>query len=122
MLSKELTCIICPLSCVIQVQYHNGKVRIDGYLCHNGKIYAEEETLSPIRTLTTTVLLENGDLPLLSVRTEKPIPKKDLFEAMKALKKVKVSAPVEIGQVIIENLLGLGVNVIASRNAARIGQ
>jgi CxxC motif-containing protein len=119
-LRNELVCIVCPMSCKIEVQYEGNKViGMTGYKCRQGKKYAEEEAIDPKRTLTTTVLLEKGDLPLLSVRTDKPMPKKQLFEAMEVLRKVKVSAPVEAGQVIVENLLGLGVNVIATRKALR---
>lgn len=118
-MSRELVCIVCPLGCVIDVQCEKGKIaRIVGNKCLHGKEYAEEETLSPKRTLTTAVQLKGGDFPLLSVRTEKPIPKERLFEAMDVLRKVRVSAPVEIGQVVVENLLGLGVDVVATRKAA----
>ena len=119
-MKSELVCIVCPVSCKIEVQYEGDKVtNLIGYKCLSGKKYAEEEVIAPKRTLTTTVLLEQGYLPLLSVRTDRPMPKKQLFEAMEVLRKIKVSAPVEVGQVIVENLLGLGVNVIATRRAPR---
>lgn len=106
------------MGCVIEVQSKDGKIiQVTGNKCPHGKEYAEEETLSPKRTLTTTVQLENSDLPLLSVRTEKPIPKQHLSEAMEILRKVRVSAPIEMGQIIMENLLGLDVNVVATRKA-----
>lgn len=119
-MTEELICIVCPISCRIEAHFEDGKLtRISGYKCLKGKEYASEEAVAPKRILTTTVLLENGALPLLSVRTEKPIPKKRLLDAMEVLRRTKVSAPVELGQVVVEDLLGLGINVIATRRAPR---
>jgi CxxC motif-containing protein len=119
-LKEELTCIVCPISCRIEVRIEEGKAtEISGYKCLKGKEYAAEEAVAPKRMLTTTVLLENGALPLLSVRTEKPIPKTRLFEAMEVLRRTKVSAPVELGQVVVKNLLDLDVDVIATRRAPK---
>ena len=65
-MNKELICVVCPMSCKIEVTYENGKVTtITGYQCSRGKEYSQDEVVAPKRTLTTTVLLEGGDLPLL---------------------------------------------------------
>ena len=119
-MNEELICIVCPISCRIEVHLEERKAtKISGYKCLKGKEYAGEEAVAPKRMLTTTVLLENGTFPLLSVRTEKPIPKKRLFDAMEILRRTKVSAPVELGQVVVKNLLDLGINVIATRRAPK---
>lgn len=119
-MKEDLICIVCPISCRIEVRIEEGKVtEISGYKCLKGKEYAAEEAVAPKRMLTTTVLIENGPLPLLSVRTEKPIPKTRLFEAMEVIRRTKISAPVELGQVVVKNLLNLGVDVIATRRAPK---
>jgi CxxC motif-containing protein len=81
--------------------------------------YAEKEISNPERTLTTTVKVNNGHLPLVSVRTNKPIPKNKIFSTMDLLAKIEVEAPVKIGDPIVQNLFGTGVNVVATKNIAK---
>ena len=77
---------------------------------------AINELTNPTRVIPTTVVIKNGMLPRLPVKTAEPIPKGRIFEAMAAIDQVVVEAPIKIGDVVIENLLGLGINVVSTKN------
>ncbi len=112
-----IRCIVCPTGCVIQVKRdENGEISYEGYTCKRGLEYAEQEYLAPKRILTTTMQVENGFLPLIPVRTDKPILKNKLFEVLRIIAQKRVNAPIKMGEILIANVLGLEANVIASRN------
>ncbi|CAB1248785.1 Molybdopterin oxidoreductase [Ruminococcaceae bacterium BL-6] len=114
---KTMTCIICPRGCAIQVETKDGKpVSVKGAGCRRGEKYAWQETVSPMRTIASSVLVLNGELPLASVRLTKPVPISRIFPVMEQIKKVRLRAPVAIGQVVIPDVLGLGSDVVATRN------
>ena len=116
-MKKEIICIVCPMGCHLNVEYTQKTVlSISGNRCKLGLEYAEKESFNPERTLTTTVKVTNGHLPLVSVRTSKPVSKKLIFKAMALLSKVKVEAPVLIGDKIVENLFDTKANIIATKN------
>ena len=113
----ELTCINCPMGCPLTVIVEDGKVKeVKGYTCKRGRIYGEKEVTAPSRIVTSTVPVSGGTSERVSVKTEKDIPKDMIFPCIQALKKVQVHAPVAIGDVILENAAGTGVNVIATKN------
>jgi len=113
----QLTCITCPVGCRLHLKAEGKEVlEVKGNRCKRGIKYAREEFTDPRRTLTTTVEIIDGAIPMLPVRTANSIPKGKTMEFMRELAKVKVQAPVKIGQVIADNILGLGIPVIASRN------
>ncbi len=113
---KELTCIVCPIGCTLRVTLEDGKfVSVTGNTCPRGARYAETEMTAPRRVLTSTVRVSGGHLPLCPVRTKGDIPKELLFEAMHAVNQLCIPAPVSIGQVVIEDLCGTGVPLIATR-------
>lgn len=114
---KEYTCIICPNSCDIEVLFENNKVvSVEGALCPRGKTYIDNELSNPVRNIATSVKIENGQLPLASVKLSRPIPKDKIFDVMKEIKKIKINAPVHIGQVIIKNVLELDSDVVITKN------
>ena len=116
-MESEITCIICPIGCEMTIHHKEGIItKIEGHQCKKGIGYAKEELFDPKRTLTTTVMVKGGQLPLVSVKTKVPIPKGKLFEAMDALSKVEVSAPVKIGDVLVENVMGLDADIVATKN------
>ncbi len=119
---KEIRCIICPTGCLVHVENVNGELIIEGHSCKRGEEYAREEFVAPKRILTTTMQVESGFLPLVPVRSEKPIPKERLKDTLKEIAKVKVKAPIKMGDILIENVLDLGVNIIASRDLTKITQ
>ena len=121
MTEKELVCVVCPMGCRITVTLDGDKiVSVKGNSCPRGKAYAEKECIRPERILTTTVRLEGGVHRVLPVITDREIPLDKVFEAMELVRKVTVKAPVSEGQVIIENILDSGANVIASRSMAAV--
>jgi len=112
---KTVTCIVCPSGCVVRVVLKGGKIAgISGNMCRKGTDYAKTEVINPMRILTTTVRME--DNRLLPVKTERPLPKALIFDAMKELSHVRVKAPVKIGQVVYPNVADTGVNVVATRS------
>jgi len=120
-MKQEMICIGCPMGCYLTVDYDKAKVRdVSGNLCKVGVEYAEKEILNPERILTTSVKVRNGNLPLVSVRTDKSIPKSRIFEAMNLLANVEVEAPIKIHEPIIQNIFA-GVNIVATKNISRKG-
>lgn len=116
MKTKNVTCIICPNGCRMEVLMEGDHVlEVHNNLCKRGREYAVNEATSPKRILTTTVLVEGAETPLLPVRTAEAIPKEKLLQAMDKLKKLSVSAPVGAGDVVLANLLDTDIAVIATR-------
>ena len=117
---REFTCVVCPQGCLVTAQVaDDGSWLVDGHTCERGKVYVHQELTAPERTIASSVLVSGGVLPLASVRTESFIPKEKIMDAMKEIKKVKIEAPVQIGDVIIEKVAGTGVNIIATKNVAK---
>lgn len=117
-MTKTITCIECPKGCSISLDIENCKaVNIRGAKCPKGIAYAVSEAENPVRILTTIVSTDNLSLKFVPVRTNKPIPKKDIFKAMEEVKKVKIDKPVKVNDTIVDNFLGLGVKLIATREA-----
>ncbi|NVM44755.1 MAG: DUF1667 domain-containing protein [Candidatus Lokiarchaeota archaeon] len=116
---KVIRCIVCPTGCQIQAISKGSDIEFEGYTCQRGLEYAQQEYFEPKRILTTTIRVENGFLPLIPVRTDKPILKEKLNEALNEIARTQVKAPIEMGEVLIENILGLGSNVIASRDLTK---
>lgn len=120
--THSYTCINCPLSCPLELVEEGGEVlEVKGADCNVGQKYAREEFENPRRMVSTTVRVEGGALPLLPVVSAAPIPKALVRDAVRMLSKVTVNAPVSDGQVIYPDILGTGVDIIASRrlDAAR---
>lgn len=116
---KEYTCIICPNGCELTAEFEDGKIlTVEGALCKRGREYVEQELTNPQRNIASSILLEGGVLPLVSVRLSKPIPKDKIFDVMAAIKKARLQAPVRVGQVAIANVLGLGSYVVVTKNVA----
>ncbi len=82
--------------------------------------YTLEEFISPKRILTTTMRVENGFLPLIPVRSDRPIPKERLLEALKQIAFTKIKAPIKMGDILLKDLLGLEVDIIASRDLIKV--
>ncbi len=115
-MKRKIICTVCPVGCNIEVEMTENKeiLSITGNTCKRGLVYAENECINPKRTLTTTVFCDNGKI--LSVKTSEAVPKELLFECMKVINKTLAKAPVKIGDVIIENILDTGADVIACGN------
>ena len=119
-MKKKFICIICPNGCEIEAEFNEkGIQRLEGNTCDKGAEYVRKEIFSPERGLATSVRVESGPLPLVSVKTSKPIPKGRIIDVMKEVGKLKVSAPVKIGDILLENILGLGADLVATKNVKK---
>jgi len=115
-MEREYTCIICPNGCQIKVEYEGISIRsIKGDECPKGKDYVKNEITNPLRVFTGSVLVENGDFSLVGVKTPLPIPKKYLKKVGEITRRIKVEAPVTIGQVVAFNLLDEKIDLVATR-------
>ena len=113
----EVICILCPMGCKITVKTENGEVvKIENAGCKRGIEYSVQEIKSPVRDFFTTVRVKGGKIPVLSVRSTGPVPKNMLMTCAKELAKIVVPAPVKSGDVIVKNLLNLGVDIIATKD------
>lgn len=116
-MKKELICINCPMGCNITVEMNGNEiVSVEGNSCPLGERYARQEVIAPKRVLTSSVAVINGKNKVVSVKTDQAIEKALLAQAMEEINRVEVQAPVKIGQIIIENILSTGANVIATKN------
>ena len=114
---KELVCIGCPLGCNLTVTITDGQdMEVTGNTCPRGEKYAKKELTDPRRIVTSSVRVADGIMPSVSVKTESDIPKGQIFACMKELKQIELKAPVKLGQVVIENVAGTGIAVIATRS------
>lgn len=115
---KVLTCIECPQSCSLTLDLENCRiVKVNGNKCPLGEDYAKAEIENPQRILTGTVKALGLAIKMVPVRTDKPIPKARIFEGASEIKKLKVTKPLGIGDIIVYNFMGLAVNLIATRDA-----
>lgn len=120
---KELICIGCPLGCMLTVELDRGAVKsVTGNTCPNGEMYAKKEVTNPKRTVTSTVKVEGGELSVVSVKTASDIPKNKIFDCMEELAKIKIKAPVHIGETVLKNVADTGVNVVATKDIALLVQ
>lgn len=119
--NRELICIGCPMGCQLSVKIEGHKVvEVTGNTCKRGEIYGQKECTNPTRIVTSSVYVKNGAIDVVSVKTEKDIPKGKIFDCVKALKNVVVEAPVNIGDVIVPDILGTGVNIIATKKIDKV--
>ncbi len=118
----RLTCVICPLSCSVEVEIEGDRVKdVRGFSCPRGREWAVEEVLSPKRVVMTVIRVRGGKDPVISVKTDTPIPKDRMKELMSYLATLEVEAPVSIGQVLVDRPLGLETRVVATRSVERLG-
>ena len=112
----EITCINCPVGCRLTVELEDGKVvSVTGNTCPRGATYAKQECVDPLRMVTAVVPVEGSFAPV-SCKTRTPIPKKLIADCMKELAAVKLTAPIAAGSVILANVCGTGVDVIATKS------
>lgn len=110
---KELTCIICPRGCHLVV---DDDLKVTGNFCPRGAKYAIEELTCPKRTLTSTMKTNNKKYPRVSVKSDKPIEKRLILEAMKEIDKTIAKLPIKIGDILIKNVCNSDSNIVATRN------
>jgi len=112
-MKRELTCIVCPRGCQMVVELEGKNVlSVVGNFCPRGKTYAETECTHPTRTVTTTAKCSDGSL--VSVKTDRPIPKENMMDCMRMVNGTVVSLPVSVGDVILEDVFG--ARIVATQN------
>ena len=117
---KEMICICCPMGCHLQVDDDDrNNIKVTGNTCPRGAKYAKDEVTCPRRVVTSIVNVARGEIKMVSVKTSDAIPKDKMFEALALLDGVVVDAPVEIGQVIVKDVLGLGVDFVATKSVPK---
>ena len=112
----HMTCIVCPIGCDLCINKTDKGYEVSGNKGPRGEKYAVEEMTAPQRTITSTVRITGSKLPVIPVKTSSAIPKEKIFDIMRLLEKVNVKSPVNIGAFILKNVLGTGVNIIATKN------
>jgi len=113
----EITCISCPMGCDVELEIDdNDQIEcIEGNNCKAGEKYVRNEYYNPTRILPTTARVKNGVLPLVPVKSKNPLPKGLLKKAMVEIAKVELEAPINLGDIVIENILDTGVNIVTTR-------
>lgn len=113
---RELTCINCPMGCRITVTMEGIEIKsVTGNTCKRGDTYARTEVISPVRTVTTTIKVSGGVQDRVSCKTQNPVPKDKIFDVMEEINRSEYKAPVNIGDVLLENVAGTGVSVVATK-------
>ena len=115
-MTRDMTCIICPRGCALKVKIEGENITVSGNSCPKGKQYAIDECTNPTRTVTSSVRVENREDTMVSIKTEKPVPKDKIFEVMRLIRAKSVCAPVKIGDVIIKD--AFGTNIVATKDIA----
>ncbi len=113
---KRFVCICCPIGCALEATRTAEGVTVIGNTCKRGENYGIAEMTEPTRTVTSTVAVSGGSLTRVPVKTAAPIPKPRIFDALAEIKQKTVAAPVAIGDVIVKNVAGTGIDVVATRN------
>lgn len=114
-----IVCVVCPVSCPVVVEFEDGDViKTDHNQCKLALDYVTDELFDPRRTLTTSLPVDGGKVPLVSAKTARGLPKNMVLDAMQSLTGIHVTAPVHIGDVIVEDVLGTGIALVATRDVA----
>jgi CxxC motif-containing protein len=112
MTERDLICIMCPNGCHLHV---DKDLNVTGNKCPRGVAYAQQEVTHPTRVVTSTVRINSKELRVCPVKTKDPIPKEKIFDIMAAIDQVHLKTPVHIGDVIIHDVCGTGIDVVATR-------
>lgn len=118
MSTRSLTCIGCPMGCQLTATLENGLVTsVTGNTCRRGDSYARKECVAPARTVTGTVRCTGGTAPVVSVRTAGEVPKAQIFDVADALRTALVQLPIAAGDVVLADVCGTGVDIVATKDA-----
>lgn len=114
-MKKELICIACPMGCHLEVDIDNNYA-VTGNSCKRGEAYGKKELTNPTRIITSTVIIDKGIHKRIPVKSSGEVPKEMIFKVMKELEKAKLTSPVTVGDIVIENVCNTGVDIVASRS------
>lgn len=122
--TKNMTCIVCPLGCQMEVIVDTAvtpaHINVTGNTCKRGEAYAQTELLAPMRTLTSTIAVNGGDLPVVPVKTVPEIPKALLMQCMEVIRRRTCTAPIKRGDVLIADILSTGSHIIACADVNKL--
>ena len=120
---KEFICISCPMGCHLSVDDSNkDDIKVTGNTCPRGKIYGINEVTAPKRMVTSNVFVDNGEFNVVSVKTKDAIPKELIFDVLNEISKIRLKAPVRIGDIVIKNVLNTNVDIVATKNVEEINE
>ena len=119
-MDRELICIRCPIGCQLTVNTDSNGISVSGNTCPRGKEYGIKEVTNPTRTVTSSVRVEEGMIPLVSVKTNADVPKDKIFSVMEEIHRVSVKAPIHTGDIIIPNVADTGSDVVATKTVGTI--
>ena len=105
-MKREITCIVCPRGCRMSADIQAEQITVTGQGCNRGEKHAMAEILHPVRSLTSIVRVSNRCDTMVSVKSEEPVPKEEMFAIMERIHAATVEAPVKIGDVILDNVCG----------------
>lgn len=107
-MKRNLTCIVCPRGCALEADLGDA-ITVTGNSCPRGEAYAISECTNPVRSLTAVVRVMNREDTMVSVKTLEPIPKGRMFDLMERLRSIQVTAPVKMGDVILQDFCGTSI-------------
>lgn len=117
---RELICICCPMGCHIKVDDGDmSNLKVSGNSCPRGDKYARDEVTCPKRVVTSICEVEGGEIPVVSCKTRDSVDKRLIFDVLAAIRKLRAKAPVREGDVLIQDVLGTGVDVVATKSVER---
>ena len=115
-MKKEFVCISCPVGCRLTVWDDEGEVKVSGNTCKRGDAYARTECVNPVRSLATTVKVSGGIHNVVPCKSAGALPKGKIMDCMKEIAKVEAKAPVKLGDVLISDILGTGIDIVATNH------
>lgn len=116
-MNKEMVCVVCPVSCRMSVEINEaGDIFVSGNKCKRGPVYAQKELTNPTRKVSTTVKIDGAIHLRLPVKSDQEVPKALLLDIVKALDEIDVKSPVKMGDIVATNVLGTGINFVATRS------
>ncbi|MCQ2538414.1 MAG: DUF1667 domain-containing protein [Lachnospiraceae bacterium] len=118
--TRELICINCPMGCPLTVTIDGENITVAGNTCPRGADYGKKEVTDPRRTVTSSVYVDGGKAVKVPVKTASDIPKEKIFDIMDVIRKTKAKAPVFIGDIIVADICGTGVNLVATKDVERV--
>ena len=115
-MTREMICVACPIGCELTVELDGAGTitKVTGHTCKRGITYAEAEVTNPTRSFHSTIRVEGGAVPMVSVKSRGPVPKSLLMACAEATRGITVKAPVAVGDVLLPNVCGTGVDLVAS--------
>ena len=120
MIQRKLVCVSCPVGCEVTVTLSGDEVEsVAGNRCKRGETYARQETVEPMRVLASSARVLGGDRPVVSIKTDSPVPKTMIPEIMDLVRSLSVEAPIEMGQTLATDVLSSGAKLIATRLVSR---